>query len=335
MRTMPWIINARHFGFVVCVVLSFGIANAADTPTTTPAAAKVNPAPKKKTGATLQRQQPVAKKYSSSEETLRTALKQQIWLAQHKKPAAAKGNQPGQASKSIAPVSHNASLTPTRTGLRKFTPVQRYGVKPPQPLGASTVRSLPAGGVLQDSARNRAEANVVVSRGASDVRSQEESDGNAGVFLILVALCAAFAGTAAVLYMLSKRAPHRIETKAARPVVPEHPQRRDSVYLAPERKPLERVGTFVDEADEKEHAVVDLAQRYQRGQGEMQLLFSLQAHENGEVPFANLINTSSSPKAKGNVKKHAKKFGLGRGEVDLLRRLQKCSTSATHTQRML
>ena len=114
MRTMPWIINARHFGFVVCVVLSFGIANAADTPTTTPAAAKVNPAPKKKTGATLQRQQPVAKKYSSSEETLRTALKQQIWLAQHKKPAAAKGNQPGQASKSIAPVSHNASLTPTR-----------------------------------------------------------------------------------------------------------------------------------------------------------------------------------------------------------------------------
>ena len=331
-------VNVVHLAVVASLIFCLSSAEASDSPQTKPSDAKVNPVTHKKTDVSLRHkkvQQPAAKKYSPSEMALRTALKQQIWLAQHKKPTTGKGNQPTPASKSVAPLSHNVALKSTRAGLHKFTPMPRYGVKPPQPLGGRTVHSSPPGGTSQDTGKSGVETNAVVSRGPGDVRIQDESAGSAGVFLILVALCMASVGTAAVLYLISKRASHKIEARPVRPAVIEQPQRHQLIPLIPERKPLERIGTFVSDADEKESAVVEMAQRYQRGQGEMQLLFNLQAHENDEASLANFIPTFSLPKARENMKKRAKKIGLGKGEVELLMRLQKYSSSANHTQRML
>ena len=105
--------------------------------------------------------------------------------------------------------------------------------------------------------------------------------------------------------------------------------------MPPEEKPAEQFDVYVNEEPVEEDVAVELAQRYQPRREEMQLLFSIQALENEKAPLTNLIQTSSSPKAVGNTKKLAKKFGLGKSEVELLMRLQKCGTSSNHLQRML
>jgi len=183
-----------------------------------------------------------------------------------------------------------------------------------------------------NSASNAAAVSVL---GAANV--EPENTGSAQVFLVIVALCAALAGTAVVLYVIAKRSPGKeIVTEAIQANIQKaRPQM--TAPLRPETVQLEKsdAGVQLEETTEEENPVVELAQRYQRGQGEMQLLFSIQAHETDETPLANLLHASPSSKVRGKTVKLAKEIGLGKSEVDLLLRLQKCGASADHSVRIL
>jgi hypothetical protein len=170
----------------------------------------------------------------------------------------------------------------------------------------------------------------------SDAAEAEDS-GSAQIFLVIVALCAALAGTAVILYLIANRSPQKEIVKDATQALSQKVQPQMIAPLSLETVPLEKseAGVQYEVTTEEGNAVIELAQRYQRGQGEMQLLFSIQAHETDEAPLTNLLHTSPSSKVKGKTIKRAKEIGLGKTEVDLLLRLQKCGTSANHSVRIL
>ena len=234
---------------------------------------------------------------------------------------------------SVAPLPFNTLQRETFPGSQSSSRMPLYGANPPETATGETTDNSSRGGSPQKVEKNKLNAAVP---SATDGNSAEaENSGAAQIFLVLAALCTALAGTAVILYLISKRAPQKEETKVISSEIRQEVQPGLSAPLPSEKKSVEQVDVYVNEEPVEEDAAAELAQRYQRGQGEMQLLFSIQAHENKKSPLANLIHTSSSPKAKGKTKKRAKKFGLGKTEVELLMRLQKCGTSSNHLQRML
>ena len=172
------------------------------------------------------------------------------------------------------------------------------------------------------------ELNAADPSSSESRKAEPENSESAQIFLVLVALCTALAGTAVILYVISKRSSQNDGMKPAAKEFGQKVRPQVPVPLANETKPAEKSGADVqyEEEMEEENAVVELAQRYRRGQGEMQLLFSIQGHESEQAPLANLLQLSSSSKAKSKTKRLAKKIGLRKSEVDLLMRLQKCST---------
>ncbi len=162
--------------------------------------------------------------------------------------------------------------------------------------------------------------------------AEAENTGNAQIFLVLIALCSALAGTAVILYVISKRTPQTEKGKPPTQEARQEVQQQLPSALQAQPTPEETIAHL--EETEEEDSVIELAQRFQRGQGEMQLLFSIQAHETEEAPLSSFIDVTTA-KAKGGAKRTAKKPGLGRSEAELLMRLQRCGTSAHHPQRIL
>jgi hypothetical protein len=265
---------------------------------------KVIPAPQKQSGPILQRQGV----------QVQTSVQHQGTDAQHSS-LSAKKNQ-------TRPAPVSASGLPYNTLQRETLPESH------------SIARLPLDGV-KPAETSATEANAEVPPATDDNSAESENSGSAQIFLLLVALCTALAGTAVILYVISKRTPQKEEIKVISPEIKQELQPQVPMPPPHEEKHVEEVDSFVYEEPKEEDAAVELAQRFQRGQGEMQLLFSIQAHENDESLRVNLIHTSSSPKTKRNAKKLSKNFGLGKSEVELLRRLEKCGTSANQSQRML
>jgi len=235
-----------------------------------------------------------------------------------------------------------ASLLPYRASQKRSIPGLRSDLRVPGskansavPFNSELMANASHERVLQSGSNPESNAGAP---SASDGRKAEpESSESAQIILVLVALCAAFGGTAVILYLISKRSPRKDEMRTAARSLGHETQPQETAPMSIETRPTDKPGASsqAEEITEEEDAVVELAQRYRRGQGEMQLIFSMQAHENDEAPLANLLQASTRSKAKGNTKRLAKKFGLRKNEVDLLLRLQKCSDSANHSLRIL
>ncbi len=302
-------LNVLHLTIAASLIACLSTADAAEMPQTKPGVAKVLSVPQKNPGPVIQS------------------------AGQGRTPATAKGVQLKPTPGSAVPLPYNTLQRETFPESQGSSRMPLYGVNPAETVTGESTDNTSRGGSPQKVEKN--ELNAAVPSATDSNSAETENSGAAQIFLVLTALCTALAGTAVILYVISKRAPQREETKVISPESKQEVQLEVSVPMPPEEKPAEQFDVYVNEEPVEEDVAVELAQRYQRGQGEMQLLFSIQALENEKAPLANLIQTSSSPKAVGNTKKLAKKFGLGKSEVELLMRLQKCGTSSNHLQRML
>ena len=320
--------STRYVGFIACFIVCFVAARADQLLTTRPVDSKTRPVPSKHPGLGIKKQQPPAS-------DLHTALQRQIWLAQHKIPVAPKRVRETPVSTPRAPVSRNAERQSLREGLKGLSRYPR-GVRTQQLRPRNAARVAPLRDPAQVFGKSRVEADPISPGAEEDANRADQKSGTSGVMLVMIALCAALTGTAGVLYVISKRVHHTTGSKPVRQEVRQKPAAHELPYLIPERKQPARLDSILSEVpEEKADEVVELAQRFQRGQGEMQLMFDLQSHREESVPMARLITAGSPAKAKGGRKKLAGKLGAGKGEAELLIRLQKFQSSAHHAQRML
>jgi len=165
--------------------------------------------------------------------------------------------------------------------------------------------------------------------------AEAETAGSAQIFLLAAALCSALAGTTVVLYVISKRSYQKEEAKTVSAEVKEAARLKEPMPARAERKSVEQLDVSVAEETVPEEPAVELAQRFQRGQGEMQLLLNMQARESGEAPAARLLQIIPQTAGKEKTRKGTKRLGVGKGEAELLARLQHYGVSTNHPQRML
>ncbi len=302
-------LNVLQLTIAATLITCLSTADATEMPQTKPGVAKVLSVPQKNPSPVIQS------------------------AVQGRTPPTAKGVQSKPTASSTLPLPYNTLQRETFPESQSSSRIPLYGLNPAETATGESTDNTSRGGSAQKVEKN--ELNAAAPSVTDGNSVETENSGAAQIFLVLAALCTALAGTAVILYLISKRAPQKEETKVISPEIKQEVQPEVSVSLPPEEKPVEQVDVYVNEEPVEEDAAVELAQRYQRGQGEMQLLFSIQARENEKTPLANLIHTSSSPKAMGNTRKLAKKFGLGKSEAELLMRLHKCGTSSNHLQRML
>ena len=292
-------VHVLHLLVVVCVMVS--TACAFEAPQTKP----VIPAPQKSQSPIVQRQ----------------VVQSQT------------GTQAKSMPVSAAALPYSALQKETLPGSHGNSPLAFDGVKAAETFTGETAENTSR--MVSSKKAEKSEADAAASFAADGNTAEAENSGSAQIFLVLVALCSALAGTAVILYLISKSAPQKEAAKNVSPEITQNVQPQVPMPLPPEEKPAEVVDSLIDEEPNEEDAAVELAQRYQRGQGEMQLLFSIRAHENEGAQIASLLSTPSSPKSKGNAKRLAKKIGLGKSEVELLVRLQKYGTAGNRSERIL
>jgi len=331
MRKLFW-------SLLLCALAAFTVTNATESATIKPVDSKVRPVPKKHSAVILKGknvQRPGTSAFYPANGDLQNALKKQIWMAQHKVPVLAKRIRQTPLSTPAPPVSRNAQRASLRQSLQGFNHPSRRWLKAGQPARRKIPVIAPVAALPRTIEKARVEVMAVGSPASDDVRPQEGKGGSSAVLLGLVAVCIALAGTAAVLYVISKRAPQRNEPRVVRLEETQQPTLQVREFVTPNQKQLEEISILPNDLPEESNAVVELAQRFQRGQGEMQLIIDLQTHKEEKTSRTKLINTPHLSRVMGAKRKAAKKTGLGRGEVDLLDRLQKFQSSANHAQRML
>ena len=310
-------------------VLSTG-ARAGDPATIRPVDSKTRPVPAKSAGPILK----IRKGTAVTDGQLLSALKQQIWLAQHKGTVHQVRQHPIPSSKPAPPLSRNAQREAIRQSLQGFSRLQRYGVQAParvrgkipgfNPFTPSKPAGINSGGVVP-----------VLPAATENVPSGVQGHGSSALFLVIVAVAIAFAGTASVLYMISRRPTRMHETHQPLPAAREQHQALRPVLAQAGEKPVDHVEPVPGDLSAEEEGVMELAQRFRRGQGEMQLVVDLQTRkeaDRGEIP---LISSSLRRQEGTKRDKRARRPAFGKGEMDLLSRLRKYQSSASNAQRML
>ena len=184
-------------------------------------------------------------------------------------------------------------------------------------------------------ARGQTQKNDDRNISERDNSAEAGNDGSAQVFLLAAALCAALAGTTVVLYVISKRPNQKEEINTVSSEVNEEIPVREAVPAVIEQKPVVQKDFSVVEEPAAADPAVELARRFQRGRGEMQLLLNMQTRDNEEAPVVQLLQIAPQTAAKGKNRKSAKKIDIGKGEAELLTRLHQFGASANHPQRML
>ncbi len=292
-------VNVLYVAIVASLIVCSSAADASESPKTKPGDAKMSGVPEKNVSAPKNESQA------------------------NSMPASARSLPYNTLQQETLPESQNSARAPF------------YGMKPAETITGATTENALRGESLQKI--DNGEGKHFVPSAAIGSNADVENSGSAQIFLILAAFCSALAGTAVILYLVSKRVPQKEETNVGSQEIKQEVQPQAAAPLLFEEKPAEQVDVEVslNEEPAEENAAVELAQRYHRGQGEMQLLFSLQSHENEKAPITQLLHTSSLNRTDGSRKKLAKKLGLGNGELDLLVRLQKTRKASHQSQRML
>ncbi|HTX18026.1 MAG TPA: hypothetical protein VMG34_05125 [Bacteroidota bacterium] len=311
--------------FVALQILLFMRAEAGDPATLRPVDSKTRPVPARSSGTLLKSR----KGNAATDGQLLTSLKQQIWLAQHKGTAHQVRPRPIPSSKPAGPVSRNAQREAIRQSLQGFNHLPRYGTQAPP----SVRGKIPGFNPFTPSkpAERSSGATVPASQGAvENSPSGVEGQGSSAFFLLFVAVAIALTGTALVLKMIPKRPARRPAETQQPPAVTRRP-----ILAQAGEKQVDHIEPVPGDLSAEEEGAVELAQRFQRGQGEMQLVIDLQARRESARAAAPPISLSPRRKETRRRTKHVRRPAVGKGETDLLSHLQRFQSTASHLQRML
>lgn len=173
------------------------------------------------------------------------------------------------------------------------------------------------------------ETSVRVPPQSSVVEGERRRTTQATIVLAAIAVCIALGGTLAIMVLVSKRSGQkaggnnsRIQVEPALPLPVQTP-----AFVANEAVQRDEE-TLFDFREEEENAI-DLAQRFHRGQGELNLAFNLQSRRKVHSTIEKLMHSRSIGNPNRRKKLLAKRLGIGNGEVELALKFKKLR----HSQR--
>ncbi len=164
------------------------------------------------------------------------------------------------------------------------------------------------------------------------------------LYIALFIVIAALSGTGIILFVI---------IKFVRPNPPEHnfntlllkkKQNLGNAGFNPgnieETRGSDRFGgnaaeTQKDQIDNETDEALELAHRFDRGKGEMELMMKIKSQSDDSIVKEKIKKINPDNAVKGNWTGKAKKLGVGRGEVKLLKHLEAFKNANIRSERYL